>query len=50
VEEVTVRVGGAVSRYARLEDVPPPYRERVVRLLAATVDGGGRIEPHPGGR
>jgi hypothetical protein len=48
VEEVVVRVGGSVARYGRVDEVPPPYRERVVRLLAAATAGGGRIEIHPG--
>jgi hypothetical protein len=47
VDEVLLRVGGSVSKFARVDQVPPPFRERVLRLLAVSAEGGGRIEIHP---
>jgi beta-lactamase regulating signal transducer with metallopeptidase domain len=48
VEEVVVRVGGGLTRYGRLDEVPPPYRARVVRLLAAYGAADGRVGAGPG--
>jgi beta-lactamase regulating signal transducer with metallopeptidase domain len=47
VDEVLLRVGGSVSKFARVDQVPPPFRDRVLRLLAASAVGGGRVEIHP---
>jgi hypothetical protein len=41
VEEIAVRVAGRASRYARVDQVPAAYRDRVVHLLALAPAGGG---------